>query len=32
MMFEGKTQEQARQEILDLTAEYCRTYHTKEGI
>ena len=22
-----KTQEQARQEILDLVADYCRTYH-----
>lgn len=29
-MFEGKTQEQAKQEILDLAAEYCRTYHTKK--
>ena len=24
-----KTQEQARQEILDLVADYCRTYHIK---
>ena len=22
-----KTQEQARQEILDLVADYCKTYH-----
>lgn len=29
-MFEEKTQEQAKQEILDLAAEYCRTYHTKK--
>lgn len=29
-MFEGKTQEQAKQEILDLAVEYCRTYHTKK--
>lgn len=26
-MFEDKTQEQARQQILDQVAEYCRTFH-----
>ena len=28
-MFENKTEEQARQEILKLTAEYCEKYHQK---
>lgn len=31
MMFEDKTQEQARQDILELVAEYCQTYHNKKG-
>lgn len=31
MMFEDKTQEQARQDILELVAEYCQTYHNKTG-
>ncbi len=26
-MFENKTEQQARQEILDMTAEYCQKYH-----
>lgn len=30
-MFEDKTQEQARQEILGLVAEYCQTYHNQAG-
>lgn len=29
-MFEDKTQEQARDQILDMVAEYCRTYHKKK--
>lgn len=28
-MFENKTEEQARQELLKLTAEYCKKYHRK---
>ena len=28
-MFENKTEEQSRQEILKLTAEYCNKYHRK---
>ncbi|MBS5064579.1 MAG: lipopolysaccharide biosynthesis protein RfbH [Hungatella hathewayi] len=30
MMFEDKTQEQAREQILDMVAAYCRTYHKKK--
>lgn len=30
-MFEDKTQEQARDQILDMVAEYCRTYHKKKN-
>lgn len=29
-MFENKTEAQARQEILDLVAEYCDTFHNKK--
>lgn len=29
-MFEDKTQEQAREQILDMVAAYCRTYHKKK--
>lgn len=29
-MFENKTEEQARQEILGFVAEYCNTYHKKK--
>lgn len=29
-MFEQKTEEQARREILDQVAEYCRTFHHKK--
>lgn len=29
-MFEDKTQEQAREQILDMVADYCRTYHKKK--
>ena len=29
-MFEDKTQEQAREQILDMVAAYCRTYHRKK--
>ena len=29
-MFENKTESQARQEILDLVAEYCETFHNKK--
>lgn len=29
-MFEDKTQEQAKQQILDMVAEYCQTYHNKK--
>ena len=29
-MFEDKTQEQAKEEILSLVAEYCGRYHTKK--
>ena len=28
-MFENKTEEQARQEILKLVSEYCKKYHRK---
>ena len=28
-MFEGKTENQAKQEILEMVAEYCNTYHNK---
>ena len=27
-MFENKTEEQAKKEILDMVAEYCDTFHT----
>lgn len=30
-MFENKTEAQARQEILDQVAEYCRTFHNKKA-
>lgn len=30
MMMENKTEEQARKEILDMTARYCDTYHRKK--
>ena len=26
-MFEGKTEQQAKEQILDLVKEYCETYH-----
>ena len=29
-MFENKTQEQAKQQILDMVAEYCDTYHNQK--
>ena len=29
-MFENKTEAQARQEILDLVAEYCEAFHNKK--
>jgi len=29
-MFENKTEEQARQQILEMVAEYCDTYHNKK--
>lgn len=29
-MFEGKTENQAKQEILEMVAEYCTTYHNKK--
>lgn len=29
-MFENKTEEQAKKEILDMVAEYCDTYHNKK--
>ncbi len=29
-MFDGKTEEQARKEILDLVSEYCDKYHAKK--
>ena len=28
-MFENKTEEQAKKEILDMVAEYCDTFHNK---
>ena len=28
-MFDNKTEQEARQEILDLVKEYCDTYHNK---
>lgn len=28
-MFENKTEQQARQEILDMTAQYCRRFHNQ---
>lgn len=31
-MFEDKTEEQARNEILGLVAEYCNTYHKKKEV
>lgn len=30
-MFDNKTEQKARQEILDLVKEYCDTYHNKKG-
>ena len=30
-MFNGKTEEQAKNEILDLVREYCNTYHSAPG-
>ena len=30
-MFENKTEEQARQEILELTGEYCERFHRKKA-
>lgn len=30
IMFENKTEEQARQQILEMVAEYCDTYHNKK--
>ena len=30
-MFDNKTEQEARQEILDLVKEYCDTYHNKKG-
>ena len=30
-MFENKTEEQARKEILDIVKEYCDTYHKKDN-
>ena len=30
-MFDNKTDQEARQEILDLVKEYCDTYHNKKG-
>lgn len=29
-MFEGKTEAEAKQEILDMVAEYCNTYHNQK--
>ena len=29
-MFDNMTEQQAREEILKLTAEYCKKYHTKK--
>lgn len=29
-MFENKTEEQAKKEILDMVAEYCDTYHNQK--
>ena len=29
-MFENKTEEQAKKEILTMVAEYCNTYHNKK--
>lgn len=31
-MFDIKTEQEARQEILDLVKEYCDTYHNKKAI
>ena len=31
MAFEHKTEKEARQQILDMVAEYCDTYHNKKG-
>lgn len=31
-MFENKTEEQAKKQILDMVAEYCDTYHNQEKI
>lgn len=31
-MFENKTKQQAREEILGLTAEYCRRFHKKDYV
>ena len=31
MAFEHKTETEARQQILDMVAEYCDTYHNKKG-
>lgn len=30
MMFENKTESQAKEEILSLVKEYCDTYHNKK--
>lgn len=30
-MFENKTEEQAKKEILTMVAEYCNTYHNKKS-
>ncbi len=32
MAFEHKTETEARQQILDMVAEYCDTYHNKRGL
>lgn len=29
-MFENKTEQQAKEEILKMVAEYCDTYHNKK--
>ena len=29
-MFENKTEEQAKKEILTMVSEYCDTYHNKQ--
>lgn len=31
-MFENKTEQQAKDEILKMVAEYCDTYHNKKNI